>query len=106
MFYIAAFGMSFMLIYRFVYENVSKDDIHKLFPTEVLPELQRLLKLLLQKSHDDIFCIFNTYKLLKPQEVPRFFSTNGMFTVVSTTLHWYYEFLVICESHWTQELTP
>ena len=38
-----------MLIRRFVYENVSKDDIHKLFPTEVLPELQRLLTLLLQK---------------------------------------------------------
>ncbi|XP_050259286.1 uncharacterized protein LOC126704338 [Quercus robur] len=38
-----------MLIRRFVYGNVSKDDIHKLFPTEVLPELQRLLTLLLQK---------------------------------------------------------
>jgi hypothetical protein len=38
-----------MLIRRFVYENVSKDDIHKLFPNEVLPELQRLLTLLLQK---------------------------------------------------------
>ncbi|KAB1217372.1 hypothetical protein CJ030_MR4G020949 [Morella rubra] len=32
-----------------VYENVSKDDIQKLFPSEVLPELQRLLTLLLQK---------------------------------------------------------
>ncbi|XP_065626255.1 uncharacterized protein LOC112004702 isoform X1 [Quercus suber] len=38
-----------MLIRRFVYENICKDDIHKLFPTEVLPELQRLLTLLLQK---------------------------------------------------------
>lgn len=38
-----------MLIRRCVYENVSKDDIQKLFPSEVLPELQRLLTLLLQK---------------------------------------------------------
>jgi len=38
-----------MLIRRCVYENVSKDDIQKLFPEEVLPELQRLLTLLLQK---------------------------------------------------------
>ncbi|KAM4107643.1 hypothetical protein ACB094_04G161400 [Castanea mollissima] len=38
-----------ILIRRFVYKNVSKDDIHKQFPTEVLPELQRLLTLLLQK---------------------------------------------------------
>ncbi|XVF08707.1 hypothetical protein REPUB_Repub07fG0026700 [Reevesia pubescens] len=38
-----------MLIRRCVYENVSKDDIHKLFPNEVLLELQRLLTLLLQK---------------------------------------------------------
>ncbi|XP_022776177.1 COMM domain-containing protein 9-like [Durio zibethinus] len=38
-----------MLIRRCVYENISKDDIQKLFPNEVLPELQRLLALLLQK---------------------------------------------------------
>ncbi|XP_072989488.1 uncharacterized protein [Typha latifolia] len=38
-----------MLIRRCVYENISKDEIHKLFPQEVLPELQRLLTLLLQK---------------------------------------------------------
>ncbi|EOY22475.1 Far1-related sequence 3 isoform 3 [Theobroma cacao] len=38
-----------MLIRRCVYENISKDDIQKLFPHEVLPELQRLLTLLLQK---------------------------------------------------------
>ncbi|XP_072973549.1 uncharacterized protein [Typha angustifolia] len=38
-----------MLIHRCVYENISKDEIHKLFPQEVLPELQRLLTLLLQK---------------------------------------------------------
>lgn len=37
------------LIRRCVYDNVSKDDIPKLFPSEVLPELQRLLTLLLQK---------------------------------------------------------
>ncbi|KAJ7945710.1 Protein FAR1-RELATED SEQUENCE 3 [Quillaja saponaria] len=38
-----------MLIRRCVYENISKDEIQKLFPNEVLPELQRLLTLLLQK---------------------------------------------------------
>ncbi|KAI6675485.1 hypothetical protein NL676_003391 [Syzygium grande] len=38
-----------MLIRKCVYENTSKDDIHKLFPGEVLPELQRLLTLLLRK---------------------------------------------------------
>ncbi|KAK3040649.1 hypothetical protein RJ639_026970 [Escallonia herrerae] len=38
-----------MLIRRCIYENINKDDIQKLFPTEVLPELQRLLTLLLQK---------------------------------------------------------
>lgn len=40
-----------MLIRRCVYENIAKDDIHKLFPQEVAPELQRLLTLLLQKFH-------------------------------------------------------
>ncbi|KAJ0985800.1 hypothetical protein J5N97_004156 [Dioscorea zingiberensis] len=38
-----------MLIRRCVYDKISKDDIQKLFPQEVLPELQRLLTLLLQK---------------------------------------------------------
>ncbi|XP_030542367.1 uncharacterized protein LOC115749616 isoform X2 [Rhodamnia argentea] len=38
-----------MLIRKCVYENTNKEDIHKLFPSEVLPELQRLLTLLLQK---------------------------------------------------------
>ncbi|KAF5730947.1 putative COMM domain-containing protein [Tripterygium wilfordii] len=38
-----------MLIRRCVYDNISKDEIRKLFPAEVLPELQRLLTLLLQK---------------------------------------------------------
>ncbi|KAL2492261.1 COMM domain-containing protein [Abeliophyllum distichum] len=38
-----------VLIRRCVYENVSKEEMHKLFPAEVLPELQRLLTLLLQK---------------------------------------------------------
>lgn len=37
------------LIRRCVYDNVGRDDIQKLFPNEVLPELQRLLTLLLQK---------------------------------------------------------
>ncbi|KAL7099253.1 hypothetical protein ACP275_09G071800 [Erythranthe tilingii] len=38
-----------VLIRRCVYDNVNKDEIRKLFPSEVLPELQRLLTLLLQK---------------------------------------------------------
>ncbi|GMH01154.1 hypothetical protein Nepgr_002993 [Nepenthes gracilis] len=38
-----------MLIRKCVYDNINKDDIQKLFPGEVLPELQRLLTLLLQK---------------------------------------------------------
>ncbi|XVF49635.1 hypothetical protein PTKIN_Ptkin04bG0029100 [Pterospermum kingtungense] len=38
-----------MLIRKCVFENIGKDDIQKLFPNEVLPELQRLLTLLLQK---------------------------------------------------------
>ncbi|XP_077212229.1 uncharacterized protein LOC143847317 [Tasmannia lanceolata] len=38
-----------ILIRRCVYENFSKDEMHKIFPHEVLPELQRLLTLLLQK---------------------------------------------------------
>uniref|UniRef100_A0ACD6ADJ4 Uncharacterized protein n=1 Tax=Avena sativa TaxID=4498 RepID=A0ACD6ADJ4_AVESA len=38
-----------ILIRRCVHEDIAKDDIAKLFPQEVLPELQRLLKLLLQK---------------------------------------------------------
>ncbi|XP_010250736.1 PREDICTED: uncharacterized protein LOC104592897 isoform X2 [Nelumbo nucifera] len=38
-----------VLIRRCAYENVNKDEIQKLFPPEVSPELQRLLILLLQK---------------------------------------------------------
>ncbi|PKA47436.1 Protein FAR1-like 3 [Apostasia shenzhenica] len=38
-----------ILIRRCVFENLSKDEIHKLFPKEVLPELQRCLTSLLQK---------------------------------------------------------
>ncbi|XVE56591.1 hypothetical protein DITRI_Ditri04bG0023400 [Diplodiscus trichospermus] len=37
------------VIRKCVFDNISKDDIQKLFPNEVLPELQRLLTLLLQK---------------------------------------------------------
>lgn len=44
---------------RCVYENINKDEIQKLFPDEVLPELQRLLTLLLQKFQrewqEDVF---------------------------------------------------
>ncbi|KAI3499565.1 hypothetical protein L1887_35368 [Cichorium endivia] len=42
-----------MLIRRCVYENTNKDEIQKLFPAEVLPEIQRLLTLLLQKFHTE-----------------------------------------------------
>ncbi|PPD72339.1 hypothetical protein GOBAR_DD30764 [Gossypium barbadense] len=38
-----------MLMRKCVYENISKGDIQKLFPSEVLPKLERLLTLLLQK---------------------------------------------------------
>ncbi|KAL5543904.1 hypothetical protein UlMin_007688 [Ulmus minor] len=38
-----------MLIRRCVYENINGEEIQNLFPDEVLPELQRLLILLLQK---------------------------------------------------------
>ncbi|XP_059301592.1 uncharacterized protein LOC132053535 isoform X2 [Lycium ferocissimum] len=38
-----------ILIRKCVYENAKKDEIQKLFPAEVQPELQRLLTLLLQK---------------------------------------------------------
>lgn len=38
-----------MLIRRCVFDNIGRDEIQKLFPSEVLPELQRLLTLLLQK---------------------------------------------------------
>ncbi|GJN04131.1 hypothetical protein PR202_ga21653 [Eleusine coracana subsp. coracana] len=38
-----------ILIRRCVNENVAKEDIPKLFPREVSPELQKLLTLLLQK---------------------------------------------------------
>ncbi|OIT35175.1 PREDICTED: uncharacterized protein LOC109243714 [Nicotiana attenuata] len=38
-----------ILIRKCVYENSKKDEIQKLFPAEVQPELQRLLTLLLQK---------------------------------------------------------
>ncbi|KAJ0709285.1 putative COMM domain-containing protein [Helianthus annuus] len=40
-----------MLIRKCVCENANKDEIQKLFPAEVLPEIQRLLTLLLQKFH-------------------------------------------------------
>ncbi|CAI9111379.1 OLC1v1011596C1 [Oldenlandia corymbosa var. corymbosa] len=42
-----------IIIRRCVYEGFDKEDIHKLFPSEVLPELQRLLTLLLQKFHKE-----------------------------------------------------
>ncbi|XP_017231456.1 uncharacterized protein LOC108205861 [Daucus carota subsp. sativus] len=42
-----------MLIRQCVQENVSKDEIHKLFPAEVSIEMQRLLTLLLQKFHSE-----------------------------------------------------
>ncbi|KAI4336314.1 hypothetical protein L6164_014853 [Bauhinia variegata] len=58
-----------MLIRRCVYENISKDEIPKLFPSEVLPELQRLLTLLLQKFQlqwqEDVLKDQNTVPRLK-----------------------------------------
>ncbi|KAM7254043.1 hypothetical protein ACFE04_031725 [Oxalis oulophora] len=41
------------LIRRCVYDNISKDQIPKVFPDEVLPEIQRLLTLLLQKFQSE-----------------------------------------------------
>ncbi|VAI74359.1 unnamed protein product [Triticum turgidum subsp. durum] len=38
-----------ILTRRCVHDNIAKEEIPKLFPAEVLPELQRLLTLLLQK---------------------------------------------------------
>ncbi|CAA0830035.1 Unknown protein [Striga hermonthica] len=38
-----------VLIRRCVHDNIDRDEIQKLFPAQVLPELQRLLTLLLQK---------------------------------------------------------
>ncbi|EEF51794.1 uncharacterized protein LOC8269241 [Ricinus communis] len=58
-----------MLIRRCVYENISKDEIQKLFPSEVLPELQRLLTILLQKFQkewqEDVFKDQVTFPRLK-----------------------------------------
>ncbi|KAK9066408.1 hypothetical protein SSX86_013730 [Deinandra increscens subsp. villosa] len=42
-----------MLIRKCVCENPNKDEIQKLFPDEVSPEIQRLLALLLQKFHNE-----------------------------------------------------
>lgn len=42
-----------ILIRRCVYENINKDEMQKLFPDEVLPELKRLLTLLLQKFQNE-----------------------------------------------------
>ncbi|KAH9319035.1 hypothetical protein KI387_020804, partial [Taxus chinensis] len=42
-----------ILIRKCVYENFNKDEIQKLFPPEVPPELQRLLVILLQKFQRD-----------------------------------------------------
>ncbi|KAJ8752674.1 hypothetical protein K2173_005563 [Erythroxylum novogranatense] len=57
------------LIRRCVYDNISKDEIQKLFPDEVLPELQRLLTLLLQKFQkewrEDVFKDQDTVPCLK-----------------------------------------
>lgn len=42
-----------MLMRRCVYDKINKDEIQKLFPEEVLPEIQRLLTLLLQKFQNE-----------------------------------------------------
>ncbi|PIA27534.1 hypothetical protein AQUCO_01100174v1 [Aquilegia coerulea] len=58
-----------VLIRRCVYDNINKDDIQKLFPQEVSPELQRLLVLLLQKFQrewrDDVLKDQVTFPRLK-----------------------------------------
>ncbi|KAF5179074.1 hypothetical protein FRX31_031342 [Thalictrum thalictroides] len=58
-----------VLIRRCVYDNISKDNIQKLFPQEVSPELQRLLALLLQKFQrewrDDVLKDQITFPRLK-----------------------------------------
>ncbi|XP_050221164.1 uncharacterized protein LOC126671435 [Mercurialis annua] len=58
-----------MLIRRCVNDNINKDEIQKLFPDEVLPELQRLLTILLQKFQkewrDDVFKDQVTFPRLK-----------------------------------------
>lgn len=38
---------------RCVYDKINKDEIESLFPDEVLPEIQRLLTLLLQKFQNE-----------------------------------------------------
>lgn len=38
---------------RCVYDKINKDEIQRLFPEEVLPEIQRLLTLLLQKFQNE-----------------------------------------------------
>ncbi|PKI38079.1 uncharacterized protein LOC116187661 isoform X2 [Punica granatum] len=42
-----------MLIRRCVYDKIDKDEIQRLFPDEVLPEIQRLLSLLLHKFQSE-----------------------------------------------------
>ncbi|XP_073135184.1 uncharacterized protein [Henckelia pumila] len=56
-----------VLIRRCVHENVNKDDIQKLFPVEVLPELQRLLTILLQKFQKE----WREDMSKDPESVPR-----------------------------------
>lgn len=68
-----------VLIRRCVYDNINKDEIRKLFPAEVLPELQRLLTLLLQKfqkewqediSKEQVSCLKPTGKRKNRKIVP------------------------------------
>ena len=60
-----------MLIRRCVYENVNKDEIHRLFPAEVSPEMQRLLTLLLQKFHSE------WREDIQKERVSKFINGNG-----------------------------
>lgn len=38
---------------RCIYDKINKDEIERLFPHEVLPQIQRLLTLLLQKLQNE-----------------------------------------------------
>ncbi|TYG57988.1 hypothetical protein ES288_D08G186300v1, partial [Gossypium darwinii] len=60
-----------MLMRKCVYENISKGDIQKLFPSEVLPKLERLLTLLLQKFQREWRADVHMDKLQNDMQCPQ-----------------------------------
>ncbi|KAL3655347.1 hypothetical protein CASFOL_001133 [Castilleja foliolosa] len=83
-----------VLIRRCVYDNVNKDEIQKLFPPHVLPELQRLLTLLLQKFQkewrEDISndqAIFPSLKSMKWNMVNQNVEQREPAAVINLKLH-------------------